>query len=137
MKFFLDFFGRAVFSKSKTVSYNIHFLEQTCIEQMYRILEALATKPKIPKSLDGPNREPITKLRCEGMKTKLGDRATPLSQGLDYRPPPLLLPYLKIWIRHWFVPLERSLSSPELGLGPTVSSGSFRGRNGLWADLIV
>ena len=29
------------------------FLEQTCIEQMYRILEALATKQKIPKSLDG------------------------------------------------------------------------------------
>ena len=45
--------GRAVFSKSKTVSYDIHFLEQTCIEQMYRILEALATKPKVPKSLDG------------------------------------------------------------------------------------
>ena len=46
-------------------------------------------------------------------------------------------PYLKVWIRHWFVPLEHSLSNPEWGQGPTISSGSFSGKNGLWADLIV
>ena len=44
----------------------------------------------------------------------------------DRSPPPPLIsgsgwpgpPYLKVWIRHWFVPLEHSLSS--LGLGLTV-----------------
>ena len=83
-----------------------------------------------------PNQEPMTKLRREGLKKKNWRSGSPLisRSGL---PPPFLLPYLKIQIRHWFVPLERSLSSLEWGLGPTVSSGSFPGRNGLWADLIV
>ena len=54
-----------------------------------------------------------TKLRPEGQKKLFGDRppTPPLSQGLDDRAPL----YLKVWIRHWFVPLEHSLSS--LGLG--------------------
>ena len=62
-----------------------------------------------------PNQEPMTKLRREGLKKKKLDIGQPpyLRVWIAAPPPPLLLPYLKIRIRHWFVPLERSLSSLE------------------------
>ena len=76
-----------------------------------------------------------TKLRPEGPKKLIGDRpptppphlrvwmtGPPLSQGLDDRAPL----YLKVWIRHWFVPLEHSLSSLGLGANHLIRELSWK-----------
>ena len=61
-----------------------------------------------------PNQEPMTKLRRKKLKKKKLEIGQPPYLRVSITAPPLLLlPYLKIWIRHWFVPLERSLSSLE------------------------
>ena len=50
-----------------------------------------------------------TKMRHERPKKNFGEISpTPLSPGLDDQPnppPPPLPPYLKVWIRHWSLPV--------------------------------
>ena len=58
----------------------------------------------------------MTKLLREGPKKKTLETGHP--------------PYLKVWIRNWFVPLEHSLSSLGLGANHLDHPGAFLERMG-------
>ena len=63
---------------------------------------------------------------CSGGSSKMVQEpmtGTPLISGSVLPAPP---PYLKVWIRHWFVPLEHSLSSLGLGANHLIRKLSWK-----------